>query len=226
METSFWVDRWKTGQIGFHEGVPNDLLVAHHDAIADARRVYVPLCGKAVDLSWLRAHGHDVVGVEIVADAIAQFFADNALIATTRTVGAFQHHHVPAAPGLGRLDLLQGDALAVDADVFAATGGPVDAVYDRAALVALHPSQRDAYARSLRRVLVPGGRVLLIAFSYDQSKLDGPPWSVDEDIAAATFGADFDVTSLAVRDEELGPKFVAAGVTALHERCLLLTRRR
>lgn len=226
METSFWVDRWKTGQIGFHEGAPNDLLVAHHDRIADARRVYVPLCGKAVDLSWLRAHGHDVVGSEIVADAVAQLLADNALVPTTSPLGAFQHHHVTAAPGLGRLDVLQGDALQVDADVFAATGGKVDAVYDRAALVALHPSQREEYVRSLRRVLVPGGRVLLISFSYDQSKLDGPPWSVDEDVVRALFGADFDVAPLAVRDEELGPKFVAAGVTALHERCLLLTRRR
>jgi thiopurine S-methyltransferase len=225
METAFWVDRWKTGQIGFHEGAPNDLLVAHHDRIANARRVYVPLCGKAVDLLWLRAHGHDVVGVELVTDAVAQLLADNHLSATTTTAGPFVHHHVAAAEGQGRLDVLQGDALAVDADVFAAVGGPVDAIYDRAALVALHPSQREAYARSLRSVLNPGGRVLLVAFSYDQTKLDGPPWSIDDALATTLFGADFDVETLAVRDEELGPKFVAAGVTALHERCLLLTRR-
>jgi thiopurine S-methyltransferase len=226
METSFWVDRWRTGQTGFHQGAPNDLLVAHHDRIASARRVYVPLCGKAVDLVWLRRRGHDVVGTELVQEAVAQFFADNALVPVTTPRGAFIHHHVAAATGQGRLDLLQGDALAIDDDVLSAVGGPVDAIYDRAALVALHPSQREAYVRSLRRVLVPGGRMLLVAFSYDQSKLDGPPWSVDDALVAALLGAHFDIETLAVRTEELGPKFVAAGVTALHERCVLLTHRR
>jgi thiopurine S-methyltransferase len=225
MEAAFWVDRWKSGQIGFHEGAPNDLLLAHHDRIAAARRVYVPLCGKAVDLLWLRGHGHDVVGVELVADAVAQLLSDNRLSSMTSTTGSFVRHQVHDVTGQGHLDVLQGDALAIDEDVFGAVGGVVDAIYDRAALVALHPSQREAYVRSLRRVLRPGGVVLLIAFSYDQTKLDGPPWSVDEPLVRALFGADFDVQTLAVRDEELGPKFVAAGVTALRESCLLLTHR-
>ena len=228
MEESFWVERWKTGQIGFHLPAPHALLAAHHDVIAGARHVYVPLCGKTVDPPWLRAHGHDVTGVELVPDAVAQLVAEQGLSPKTTTVGAFVHHHVPAdgAAGLGRLDVLVGDALAVDAPLFlAATAGLVDAVYDRAALVALHPSQRAAYVASLLRVLRPGGRVLLVTFAYDQTKIDGPPWSVDDDVVRALFASAFTVQTLAVRDEPLGPKFVAAGVTALRESCVLLTHR-
>ncbi|MBM4283587.1 MAG: hypothetical protein FJ137_23565, partial [Deltaproteobacteria bacterium] len=228
MEESFWVERWTTGQIGFHLPTPHPLLAAHHDAITGARHVYVPLCGKTVDLPWLRARGHDVTGVELVPDAVSQLVAEQGLEPTTTTTGAFTHHHIDAdeGAGRGRLDVLVGDALAVSAPLFlSATAGLADAVYDRAALVALHPSQRAAYVASLLRVLRPGGRVLLITFAYDQTRLDGPPWSIDDDVVRELFASAFTAQTLAVRDEPLGPKFVAAGVTALRERCVLLTHR-
>jgi thiopurine S-methyltransferase len=228
MDATFWGERWRTGQIGFHEGVANALLTAHHDAIADAHRVYVPLCGKAFDLMWLRERGHDVAGVELVPEALEQLWHDTNLVPLSTPRGAFTWHHVEgdAARGQGRLDLLCGDALAVDAPLFAAVaGGLADAIYDRAALVALHPAQRTAYLASWLRVLRPGGRVLLITFSYDQTKIEGPPWSVDESIAHALFDDAFVVQTLSVQQEPLGPKFVAAGVTSLQQSCLLLTHR-
>jgi thiopurine S-methyltransferase len=250
MDKDFWVERWATGQIGFHQGAPHAFLVAHHAHIADARRVYVPLCGKAVDLLWLRAHGHDVVGTEIVPAAIAQLLDDNRLDAVLQTVPSaagvpFVHHAVAAAAGQGRLDVLQGDAFALDPTVLAGVyggrptrasapgggadvvhdDGRVDAVYDRAALVALDPPTRQAYVEGLRRLLRPRGRVLLVTFAYDQHRLPGPPWSVDDDTVAALFAAGFTVQRLQVRDEPLGPKFLAAGVQRLTEAAWLLQAR-
>ncbi len=248
MDEFFWRERWASGQIGFHLPTPHPLLAAHHDAIAAARRIYVPLCGKTVDLTWLASRDHDVVGVELVPAAVEQLWQESALEPSRRTIrqdtarqdtagqdtagqdtaGQYAVHHVDpdVERGRGRLDVLVGDALAVDAALFTeAAGGLADAIYDRAALVALHPDQRVAYAAALRRVLRPGGRILLIAFSYDQTKLDGPPWSVDETTVRALFSDAFAVETLAVRDESLGPKFVAAGVTALHEICLCLNHR-
>ena len=125
MEKAFWVERWTTGQTGFHQGAPNALLVAHHAHIAGARRVYVPLCGKAVDLVWLRQHGHDVTGSEIVPEAITQLFAEHHLAATTTAATAasgasFRDHAAAATADAGTLHILEGDALAVDEAVFAA----------------------------------------------------------------------------------------------------------
>ena len=63
--------RW-SGRIGFHQGAPNPLLVAHAAALgAGPRRVLVPLYGKTEDMVWLAAQGHTVVGVELAIHTTA-----------------------------------------------------------------------------------------------------------------------------------------------------------
>jgi thiopurine S-methyltransferase len=209
-----WAERWQSGQIAFHQGVPNTLLVEHHARIAGDRRVYVPLCGKAVDLVWLRDQGHDVSGAELVPLAIQQLFEEQKLLPTTTTRGSFRVHITP------RLAILEGDALQVDVDVL----GAVDAVYDRAALVALDPPIREAYVESLMRVLRPGGHVLLLTFDYDQSKMAGPPWAVSVDEVHRLFGATCTIELLGSRHEPPGPKLVAAGVDDVVEAVFLLQK--
>jgi thiopurine S-methyltransferase len=72
---------------------------------------------------------------------------------------------------------------------FAAGGGPaMDAVWDRGALVAVAPDMRRRYARVVAARMAPGGRMLLVATSYDvvtDSLAEGtaplgPPFSVPE----------------------------------------------
>ncbi len=226
VERGFWQDRWQQGQIGFHKAEANALLQAHHEAIAKKQRVYVPLCGKSLDLVWLRDAGHDVVGCEFVGDAIAAFFAEQ-LPEVTVQRSTFRSAAAPDAQmtfheGAG-VRVVEGDALAVDTF---ATGGKVDAVWDRAALVALDPATRERYRDALLRVLADDGVILLVTFSYDQEKLPGPPWSVSDDDVSTLFGAHFDIDKVDSHAEAPGPKFVAAGVTDLKESVFVLRRRR
>lgn len=214
MEQQYWSERWQTGQTGFNLGRPHDLLTKHHDLIAKAHRVYVPLCGKAKDLIWLRDHGHDVTGSEIVPQAIAQLMADEALLPTHTRRGAFKLHITP------KLTVLEGDAVAIDVDV----AGSFDAVYDRAAFVALPPEMRAGYVKSLLRVLKPGGHIFLIGFLYDQQKLAGPPFAADEALVRAAF-AGCDVRVVDERAEEAGPRFVAAGVVDVKEIAFVIEKR-
>ena len=51
---------------------------------------------------------------------------------------------------------------------------------DRAALVAINPEDREEYSATQVKLLKSGGHILLSTLSYDQSKMDGPPHSVDE----------------------------------------------
>ena len=59
---TFWHNRWKTQQIGWHRAAYNDLLTKHWDSIGapDKGEVLVPLCGKSLDMpvsyTHLRAH--------------------------------------------------------------------------------------------------------------------------------------------------------------------------
>lgn len=216
MEEKFWQERWAADQTGFHEGAPNALLAAHASALEGYTRVYVPLCGMAVDLGFLQSRGHVVFGTEIVRSAIDRLFARTGASTTTERIGPYLKHRG------GGLEVLEGDAFALEP---AHLGGQVDAIYDRAALVALDPKTREAYVRSFTRVLRAGGRVLLVAFDYPQEKIDGPPWAVSDGAVHALFDATFDVTLLETRSSSAGPKFRAVGIDALEERAYLLTKR-
>jgi hypothetical protein len=106
-----------------------------------------------------------------------------------------------------------------------ATGGRVDAIWDRAALVAVDPKDRGRYRDALLQVLVPGGVILLVTFTYDQSKLPGPPWSVSDDDVKTLFGGSCAIEKLAARQESPGPKFTDAGAHDVVESVFLLTKR-
>ena len=71
-----WDARWREGRIGFHEGRPNARLVAHLEALRLARgaRLFLPLCGKTVDIDWLLEGGFAVAGIEFNAGAVAEVF--------------------------------------------------------------------------------------------------------------------------------------------------------
>src|SRR5262245_40223150 len=127
MDADFWFQRWREGRIGFHEGAPNRFLVKYGDRLTGARRILVPLCGKTEDLAYLASRGHDVVGIELVEDAVRQFFAEHHLTPSITQRGPFTNYTA------GAITIVVGDFFATSPDLV----GSIDAIYDRAALVAL-----------------------------------------------------------------------------------------
>ncbi len=179
MDHDFWRARWQEGQIGFHEGKPNSFLASHAHVLAGCKRVLVPLCGKTEDLAYLAGQGHDVVGIELVDDAVRQFFSEHATTPTITADGALTRYTA------GAITLLSGD-------VFAATAthvGAVDGIYDRAALVALPADMRGRYVTHLRTIAPSATRELLVSFDDPQARPDGPPFSVPEAEIRALFAS-------------------------------------
>ncbi len=169
MEASFWHAKWEKSEIAFHLDEFNPLLVDHFGALSlpAASRVFVPLCGKTRDILWLLQSGYRVVGVELSRMAVEQLFAEMELQPTISQVGAMTRFAVED------IDIYCGDIF----DLTAGELGQVDAVYDRAALVALPADMRLRYAEHL--VAITGrARQLLVAYDYDQSLQNGPPFSV------------------------------------------------
>ncbi len=178
MDRAFWIDKWEANEIGFHKSEANPMLVAHIDRLGlrDGDRVFLPLCGKTRDIGWLLSQGYRVCGAELSILAVEQLFEELGVTPTRSEEGALTRF---AADGI---DIFVGDIF----DVTRATLGPVDALYDRAALVALPETMRSRYARHLVEI---GGGVpqLLICFDYDQSEMNGPPFSVDENEVRALY---------------------------------------
>lgn len=218
MHEDFWHERWRTGQIGFHQSAVHPFLERHWTGLRARRdaRVYVPLCGKSLDMVWLAELGQTVVGSELSPIAIREFFTERGLEATRERRGTFVRHTG------GPYEIFEGDALALTPDV----GGNLDAAYDRAALVALPPAMRPTYAATLARLLPGGARLLLIAFEYPQELRGGPPFSVEQDEVRQLFAGAFSIERVERLDVLAeNPKFAELGIPALHESAYAMERR-
>ena len=77
MEGGLWAERCQEGQVGLHQiDVHQDLVTQAADWLAGGPKVVlVPLCGKSVDLPWLAAQGHSVIGVELIETAVEALFS-------------------------------------------------------------------------------------------------------------------------------------------------------
>lgn len=174
MAETNWKERWQKGQISFHQAAPEALLTAHFGRLGLARgaTVFVPLCGKSLDLLWLAEQGHPVVGVELSALACEAFFAENRIAAAAPVrEGPFRVHRAKERS----ITLYEGDFFELDTSHV----GRVDGWYDRAALIALPEELRRRYVHHLKTVLLaPHSRGMLLTVEYDQSTYPGPPYSV------------------------------------------------
>lgn len=190
MDPEFWHARWEADEIGFHEGETNSLLKTYLPrlALVPDSRVFVPLCGKTRDIDWLRQQGHRVVGAELNQGAVEALFAEMDIVPEIQPVGELNYYRASG------LDIFQGDVFALDQ----ATLGPVDAVYDRAALVALPEALRCRYLDHLRAITNSAPK-LLITFAYDQNQMDGPPFSIPEASVTKYYSDHYRVTLLESR---------------------------
>ena len=209
MEADFWHTRWENAQIGFHEGNVNRMLAAHLEAlpIAPGSRIFLPLCGKTRDIAWLLSRRYRVVGAELSEIAVQQLFDELPLVPRVTQDGPLKRY---AAKGV---DVLVGDIF----DLTAETLGPVDAVFDRAALVALPGEMRGRYTDHIATI-TRNAPQLLVTFEYDQSVMNGPPFSLSEAEVRGHYDARYDITLLEDAEVKGGLK----GVCPALEKAFLL----
>jgi thiopurine S-methyltransferase len=191
MDPDFWRGRWAERQIGFHEGKPNNFLSRHNARLTG--RVLVPLCGKSEDLAYLAAHGHDVVGIELVESAVAEFFTDHKLIPTiTRGTDVTVY-------ACGGVTILCGDFFAIIRDLV----GRIDSIYDRAAMIALPADLRRRYVHHLRELTPHAQRLLLVTLEYSNDRGIRPPFSIpDSEVRAQYANAPVELIDQGVETDE------------------------
>lgn len=218
MQHEFWHQRWQQNQIGFHSDEINPHLQQQWPklGVEPNSRVFVPMCGKSNDMLWLLAQGYQVVGVELSPLAVEAFFSENGLQSALRRQGDFL---IGESDGL---QILCGDFFALRPEDL----GKIDAVYDRASLVALPYDMRIDYVSHLSALLTPGVKMLLVAFDYPQHEMPGPPFSVQGEEIEKLYRSWCEAELLANEDIlEQEPHFKERGLSQLHEQVYRLTVR-
>jgi thiopurine S-methyltransferase len=217
MDHEFWLERWKTQDIGFHQPQFDPALDKFWSrlAVPAGARAFVPLCGKSLDMVWLAQQGHAVVGAELSEQAVDEFFAERGIVPDVRREGDF------VVKSSGPYEIWVGDFFAMPE---AAVAG-VAAVYDRAALVALPAGMQRQYAEKLK-TLLPRVPILLITVDYDQRQMDGPPFATSPRTVDTLFSDRYERVELTSQDVLAGhPRFQQRGLTALTGAVFLLRPR-
>ncbi len=186
----YWKGRWDRGETGWHQSEVEPTLVAHFSGLKPTR-VFVPLCGKSLDLIWLASQGHEVIGVELSEKAVLEFFDGNGIPFQRTSMGALTRYQ-----GNG-ITIFRGDFF----ELSAAQLGAIGAVYDRAALIALPSEVRARYAAHMIRLLNEASKTDQLKFLQlvlERTPTDdrGPPYSVSEHEIRALYKGTFEITPL------------------------------
>ncbi|GAA4467983.1 thiopurine S-methyltransferase [Nibrella saemangeumensis] len=166
MEKQFWFKSWELEghYTSFHRRDIHPFVMEHlTPEVLTGKSIFVPLCGKAVDMVYFSLYAERVIGVEIVEKAVFQFFDENKL-SYERIGNRF----------------VSGNITIFCADMFTLTPeevGEIDLVYDRASLVALPFSMRMNYLRKLEELTQPGCIYFLNTLEYAPT-MDTPPFSI------------------------------------------------
>lgn len=188
MQADFWYDKWSSNEIGFDQNQPNPLLVDHWSDLnlKPGGKVFVPLCGKSIDMVWLLQQGYQVVGIELSEEAIQRFFQALEVKPDVIQMGDFTLYQTTM------LRIYVGDFFALKDTHL----GMIDATYDRASLVALPAEMRGDYCQHLLAITGQAPQ-LLITFDYDQSQQAGPPFAIPASELQAHYGTNHQIKQLA-----------------------------
>jgi len=203
MDAHFWHQRWQKNEIGFHQSDADAQLVKHFPQmqLQAGNRVFVPLCGKTLDIAWMLDQGYQVAGAELSQIAIEHLFANLGIKPEVTIVGALKRYSGD------NIDIFVGDIFELTAQEL----GTIHAVYDRAALVALPEETRKTYTRHLTAITNKAPQ-LLLCFEYDQSLMAGPPFSITPDEVVEHYAATYQTILL---EEEPLPQRLKGKVEAI-----------
>ena len=166
----FWLNRWQENKIGFHLNTYNRHLTDYieNNPLPAGSTIFVPLCGKSIDMIYLLDKDYKVIGVEISSIAVKSFFAENNIKYTIIRKNNFDIYS-----SLDGIEIYCGDFLYLNYIKF-----NIDLVYDRASLVALPKEMRIKYVYILTKIL-KCSKMLVVSVFYPKNDMAGPPFSVN-----------------------------------------------
>ena len=179
-----WLKRWDENRIGFHQSNINPYLQKYFDVFSSSENnIFVPLCGKSLDMIWLSSKAKKIIGVEIAHKAIDGFMKENNLVANMEQKEKLTLYKI------NNIDFFVGDFF----DLKEELPTQID-IFDSASLVAFNKQAREKYSKRIIQIL--NNKMLLITLEYSEKEKQGPPFNVSEDEVYKLYGNDCNIKLL------------------------------
>jgi len=162
MKKEFWLEKWTSGLTPWNQQEVNEALRKWWPKIQieQEREVFVPCCGKSIDLLYFTQMKLSVFGVDLAEQPLVEFRDEQR-----------QNKYL----NLRCEDFFK--LTVTDRPFF--PGRPIF-VYDRASLIAFPPEMRRKYYDQMISLYPPSSTILLLTIEYDGFIEAGPPFSVPE----------------------------------------------
>ncbi len=212
-----WLKFWENNETNWHGDKITQELVEYFELfeLEPRDKVFVPLCGKSLDMLYIMNQGFSVVGVEISEIGVRQFFRENDLTYKITRVDDFNLYSSE------NLEIYCGDFFSLTSKHL----NNVKAVLDSKSLIALEPDLRQKYVKYLNDIISVGARILLVTLQYPQHQMSGPPFSVDKSEVESLFSMTFENRELrSFNDIENGLKLERAGVDFINNAAYCLRK--
>jgi thiopurine S-methyltransferase len=212
-----WLKFWENNETNWHGDRITQELVEYFELfeLEPRDKVFVPLCGKSLDMLYIMNQGFSVVGVEISEIGVRQFFSENNLAYKITKVDDFDLYSTE------NLEIYCGDFFALTSKHL----NNVKSVFDRKSLIALEPEVRQKYVKHLNDIISLGARILLVTLQYPQYQMSGPPFSVDKSEVESLFSMAFESRELrSFNDIENESKLTRAGVNYINNAAYYLRK--
>lgn len=185
MTVEDWEYRWSLDQTKFHMPKVHPMLQKHIQKLTQDKakqRIFVPLCGKSLDMKWLLDQGHEVIGNECVDSGCRQFFEEHNIPYTVENLVGVKGVVYKATDGKS-IKLYRCDCF----DLSSKLVGKMDCIWDRGGFVALPVKERQRYASVIQGLMKPDCRFMLDCFLVDNEVFGGPPFNCSSDDVSRYF---------------------------------------
>ena len=149
-----WLEKWKKAEIPWHKPEVDNNVQRHLEELTQGQpsaSILVTWCGKSVDMPWLCSQGYNVVGIELSAVAVRQFFEENKIpYSTSVTTQANGEEFVVYQAQDRKLTIFLGDYYKLTPDL----AGTFEAIWDNNAFGSSPPADRLQYISVLASLLM------------------------------------------------------------------------
>ncbi len=214
MEKEYWINKWHSNDIAFHEQNITPDLISHIKQLKlkEDDCIFVPLCGKTKDMLWLVHQGFYVIGVEISDIACHDFFSESQI--TPRIVHTDKYKKYESE----RITLFCADFFDLKQSDFP----PVKAIYDCKALIALPPCHREKYLTQILNCFGSDINILLLTREGDKT-VKPPPYPISDKEIKLLYSEYFNIQQIEYNEiKNIPERLINKGYTQMFERTYLM----